>query len=97
MIDPICIGGVGGSGTRLFAQIIRKLSIYIGNYLNDTYDNLWFTLLFKRKETLKLSKNKFNEIFDIFEKTMIGNSPLTQNERELLDKIYKQQTSQDYI
>lgn len=40
MIDPICIGGVGGSGTRLFAQIIRKLSIYIGNYLNDTYDNL---------------------------------------------------------
>jgi len=45
---PIAIGGVGGSGTRLIAELVEQMGIYIGEYLNPQKDNLYFTLLFKR-------------------------------------------------
>lgn len=45
---PIAIGGVGGSGTRLAAEILNELGFYIGTSLNSALDNLWFTILFKR-------------------------------------------------
>ena len=48
--SPIVIGGVGGSGTRLFAKMLKDLGFYIGGDLNTAEDNLWFTLLFKRQE-----------------------------------------------
>lgn len=44
----IVIGGLGGSGTRLIAGIIRESGIYLGDDLNESLDNLSFTLLFKR-------------------------------------------------
>ena len=44
---PIVVGGVGGSGTRLVAEVMRRLGIYTGSDLNDFGDNLWFTLLCK--------------------------------------------------
>lgn len=47
---PVAIGGVGGSGTRLIASIVQKLGFYMGSDLNDSMDNLLFTLLFKRSE-----------------------------------------------
>lgn len=46
--NPVAIGGVGGSGTRLIAQIVDRLGFYIGDVLNPALDNLYFTLLFKR-------------------------------------------------
>ena len=55
---PIVIGGVGGSGTRLIAQILKELGYHLGNYLNLSEDNLWFTLLFKRLDILNVSKNR---------------------------------------
>jgi len=48
MPGPIAIGGVGGSGTRIIAQILSNLGYYIGDTLNEALDNLWFTILFKR-------------------------------------------------
>jgi len=45
---PVIIGGVGGSGTRVVAEILRTLNFYIGNDLNGPLDNLAYTLLFKR-------------------------------------------------
>lgn len=45
---PVAIGGVGGSGTRVFAEILRGFGFYIGDCLNGALDNLWFTLLCKR-------------------------------------------------
>lgn len=45
---PVAIGGVGGSGTRVAAQILRDLGFYLGECVNEALDNLWFTLLFKR-------------------------------------------------
>ena len=94
---PIAIGGVGGSGTRLFAQIMYVLGVYMGGCINDTDDNLWFTLLFKRKESLKITYKKFNTLFNIFEKAMIGDTRLTNNEKKILEKIYHENTKQNYL
>ena len=38
--DPIIIGGVGGSGTRIIAEIIKKTGYFIGDELNVANDNL---------------------------------------------------------
>ena len=46
--NAVAIGGVGGSGTRLVAQIVDRLGFFIGHNLNHALDNLYFTLLFKR-------------------------------------------------
>jgi hypothetical protein len=45
---PIFVGGVGGSGTRVFAQVLQGLGFELGPCLNGALDNLWFTSLFKR-------------------------------------------------
>lgn len=45
---PIVVGGVGGSGTRLVAQVLLDLGFHLGNDLNASFDNLWFTLLLMR-------------------------------------------------
>lgn len=58
---PVAIGGVGGSGTRLIASIVQQLGFYMGSDLNDSMDNLLFTLLFKRKELWPIDSNQ-NEI-----------------------------------
>lgn len=43
------IGGLGGSGTRVFAEMLRNTGTRIGEDLNGSLDNLWFTALFKRR------------------------------------------------
>lgn len=42
------IGGLGGSGTRVVAEIVGGLGVYLGASLNAQRDNLWFTLLLNR-------------------------------------------------
>jgi hypothetical protein len=46
---PIVIGGMGGSGTRLVAEICALFGIYLGDDLNIASDNLLYTLLFRRR------------------------------------------------
>jgi hypothetical protein len=75
---PIVIGGIGGSGTRLVAQILRDLNIFIGNDLNGPLDNLSYTLLFKRKKWFYKNLNNKNRIFrglKILERSMKELSP----------------------
>lgn len=40
MFEPVAIGGVGGSGTRVVAEIVRSLGYYLGGDLNSANDNL---------------------------------------------------------
>lgn len=73
--SPVAIGGVGGSGTRVIAEILKELNFYIGNDLNSANDNLWFTLIFKRPKWLAKNMNNPKEIFkgfSIFENAMKG-------------------------
>jgi hypothetical protein len=72
--SPVVIGGIGGSGTRVVAEICQRLGIYLGRNLNDSLDNLWYTALFKRSD-LFTSKKKDNQIrkgLDILTHAMIG-------------------------
>lgn len=57
--DPIVIGGIGGSGTRVVASILREFNVFIGEDLNYPLDNLTHTLLFKRPGWYY--KNRFNK------------------------------------
>ena len=51
-MGPIAVGGVGGSGTRVVADLLQKLGFYLGGDLNRALDNQWFALLFKRPRWL---------------------------------------------
>lgn len=69
---PVVIGGVGGSGTRVVAQILSALGFYMGSDLNRAKDNLWFTLLFKRpKWYQKAGKKEIFTGFGLLSKVML--------------------------
>lgn len=88
---PIAIGGIGGSGTRVFASTIAHMGIPIGTRLNRPLDNLWFTVLFKRPQWTqsKPSKHDVVKAVDLFRRAMTlgldGN--VTGEELELLNTI----------
>ena len=72
---PVVIGGVGGSGTRVVAEILSYLGFYIGRDLNHAKDNLSYTLLFKRAKWLYHNMNSEKKIFlglDVLTKSMVG-------------------------
>ena len=46
----VAVGGIGGSGTRLIASLLESLDYYIGNDLNISKDNLFFSFLFRYKK-----------------------------------------------
>lgn len=74
---PVVIGGLGGSGTRVIAEILLSLGYYLGPDLNRPKDNVWFTLLFKRPKWFRRVYKKEHEIYRhlrIFEAAMQGNS-----------------------
>ncbi len=37
--DPIIVGGVGGSGTRIIAEVLKQMGIFMGSDLNKANDN----------------------------------------------------------
>ena len=61
--SPVIIGGIGGSGTRVVAEIISHLGFYIGDDLNPAKDNLWFLLLFKRPRWFRRARHDKKKIF----------------------------------
>lgn len=56
---PIAIGAIGGSGSRVLAQIIQTSGISIGSNLNGSHDNLAFTARFKTLDVLDLPEAEF--------------------------------------
>lgn len=76
MTAPVAVGGVGGSGTRLVAQLLRETGIHMGDDLNDASDTLWFTLLFKRHEILECDDAEFRLLVDALVAGLTGGQPL---------------------
>lgn len=72
--NSFCIGGVGGSGTRVVAAALARLGHFIGHDLNEANDNLHFTLLFKRPEILTIPQPEFSRTTDIFIRLISGNA-----------------------
>ncbi len=87
---PVVIGGVGGSGTRLFARIFVQAGLFLGSDLNLENDNLWFTLLFRRPRWYrKLAAQKERRIFtglNLLTKAMLGAEGVTLDELAFLTR-----------
>lgn len=77
---PVAVGGVGGSGTRLIASILKELDFYIGSDLNVANDNLWFTLLFKHTRVLSLDESEFRKVVDLFKSRMCGHAEFADDD-----------------
>lgn len=74
---PVAVGGVGGSGTRLVAMLLRQAGVQMGHDLNDASDTLWFTLLFKRLEILECSDAEFGMLVEMLVAGLAGGRRLT--------------------
>ncbi len=84
---PVAIGGVGGSGTRLVARFLADLGFFLGADLNESYDNLWFTLLFKRREILQSSHEELADLVAIFRDAMTSPGPLSAAQLGLVKRL----------
>src|SRR5690348_1121191 len=80
---PVAIGGVGGSGTRVVASFLQMLGYFLGDDLNSELDNLWFTLLFKRRSIFLESEADFRSLASLFFARMSGSTTvLSDRQRE---------------
>lgn len=86
-VAPVAIGGVGGSGTRLIAQLLMELGFYLGDDLNGANDTLWFTLLFKRPEILRVAECEFAQSLDIFIARMTGGGACSAHQAALVRRL----------
>jgi hypothetical protein len=84
----VVVGGVGGSGTRLIASILATLGLNIGTDLNEAYDNLSFTLLYKHLNTLNMDQKRFDQSYRILTHSILGTrDSLTEQENRLLEEL----------
>ena len=83
--QPIAIGGVGGSGTRLVAEIVKQLGYFIGDDLNHANDNLLFTLLFKDIELWECTDNDFTTRYELLENIIARGIGPTDTQKKLLN------------
>ena len=92
------IGALGGSGTRVIAQILREIGIDFGNVLNYPNDNLLFTTLFKNpKWYQKSSQSDIERRLKIFHKYMIGDRLTLSDYKELLSSsLFNKTIGRDY-
>ncbi len=72
--DPhLFIGGLGGSGTRVYAEILKQLGICMGKDLNPENDYLLFTRLFKQPEWyVKADQNDIFQRLSLFKQITVG-------------------------
>lgn len=87
---PVVIGGVGGSGTRLVAEILLRLGYFLGTDLNNANDNLWATLLFKRREILHTTYTEFAELVEVMSLGMLGGRQFTRDQTSLILRLADQ-------
>jgi hypothetical protein len=94
--NPIAVGAVGGSGTRIVTQFLSDAGYYIGSDLNEANDNLWFTFLFKRREILIEPRQTFERMATMFFRRMQGSSHSRINcaDVEMLQALTSAQHSQ---
>ncbi len=88
---PIIIGGVGGSGTRVVAQLVHMMNIHIGACLNHANDNRWFAMLFRRQEWAQQApKDDVIRALDLFARASIRglNQGITPEDIELINHCY---------
>ena len=58
------IAGVGGSGTRVIAQLVSRLGVYIGENLNFAHDNLDFPKVRRKSGWPYVGRMRATEFFE---------------------------------
>jgi len=88
---PVVVGGVGGSGTRVVAGMLRDLRVYTGSDLSAAGDNLWFTLLCKlprwELEGPAAESEDLARSFETLERAMTGRLTPERDDREWIDGV----------
>lgn len=90
---PVIVGGVGGSGTRVVAEMLKSFGFFLGRDLNSASDNLTYTLLFKRPEWFRKHypfHRQFITGFRIMEKVMFTGRRLSVRERIFLERAVRE-------
>jgi hypothetical protein len=85
--SPVAIGGVGGSGTRVGAALLQALGYFIGDDLNQALDNLWFTLLFKRRDVLLEPPDSIEALVALFWSRMSGGMGLSEDSKMTISAL----------
>ena len=78
---PVVIGGMGGSGTRVIAEILKESGVFLGDYTNDMLDNYYFNFFITgsmEDELEKESSKELNRRFMLLEKAMTNRIPYSQ-------------------
>lgn len=71
--EPVVIGGVRGSGTRVAAHLVRELGFYLGDDLNQALDNQCFGfLLGGRPDWYRTRPTEVSSALRLFERIMRG-------------------------
>ncbi|MCU0370244.1 MAG: sulfotransferase [Bacteroidales bacterium] len=86
---PVIIGGVGGSGTRVVAEIVTLFGFHLGKDLNQSLDNLTYTLLFKRPAWFIRNYQRTRKMttgLRIMEKTLLTGDPVSFREKLFVRK-----------
>ncbi len=86
-VPLVAIGGVGGSGTRLVAQMLGAAGFHLGDDLNDASDTLWFTLLFKRVDILHVDGPQFDRLTRLLVAALHRDRPIDATDRALVRSL----------
>ena len=90
---PVVIGGVGGSGTRVVVEIMRRLRVYTGSELNKAGDNKWFSLLCKLPrwdlDPEGPDAARAERALTVFEKAMTGLLVPTRKDRRTIAAVVR--------
>jgi hypothetical protein len=90
-LGPVVVGGVGGSGTRVVAEIMRNLGVYTGAVLNKAGDNKWFSLLCKLPrfslDPSSPDAELFDRALDLLERAMTGQLGPDRADRRLVNQL----------
>ena len=81
---PVIIGGLGGSGTRLVTRVLEHEGVNFAGAVNDSLDNLWFTLLFVRRSILLKPIDQVRQLAWLFNNAMRQAEPIPPELTSLL-------------
>lgn len=86
---PVVIGGLGGSGTRLVTRVLESMGVNFSGALNESLDNLWFTLLFVRRSILLKPVDECHQMAWLFNNAMRHGEPIPDALQPLLEQCVR--------
>ena len=67
--------------------MLMDIGYHLGNYLNHSADNLWYTLLFKRINILDVSDKEFSQLLDILTIAICTQKKLSAKQIKIIDQL----------